>query len=117
MVHVEGKHFRLVPMRRSYTELTKRLLADTGGGSFFKAKHANRVYGAAERIPASEGGHLLFRRTRTTWLQAHIKAGVPLDKLRKIAGPVSTNTLDDLIAMAVAEVDPEEAVSAGLETP
>ena len=116
-VNVEGKHPRLVPMRRSYTELTKRLLADTRGGPFFKAKYANRVYGVAERITARDGGHLLFRRTRTTWLQAHIRAGVPLDMLRKIAGPVSTNTLDDLIAMSAVEVDPKEAVLAGLETP
>ena len=114
-VHVEGKHPRLAPMRKSYIELTKQLLADTRGSSFFKAVYDNRVYGAAERIPARDGGHLLFRRARTTWLQAHIRAGVPLDMLRKFAGPVSTNTLDDLIDMSAAEIDAEDAVLEGLK--
>ena len=114
-VHVEGKHPRLAPVRKSYTALTKQLLADTRGTSFFKAVYVNRVYCAAERIPARDGGHLLFRRARTTWLQAHIRAGVPLDVLRKFAGPVSTNTLDDLIDMSAAEIDAEDAVLAGLK--
>ena len=115
VVNVKGKNPRVVPIREPYTELTRRLLEDARGGPFFNATYTNRVYCAAARIPTRDGDHLRLRRARTTWLRAQIQADVRLDRLRVIAGPLSANTLDDLINMCADQVDPADAVLEGLK--
>ena len=61
-------------------------------------------------------GHtnLSLRRARATWLTAHLVAGTPPLVLRKIAGPVSAATMDDLLAATGHTVSPEQAVIKGL---
>ena len=114
-VRIRGRHSRTVPIRSLYTELARRVVDAATGGSFFAASHVNAVYDAAQRIPAPGGDHLRFRRARTTWLQAHLAAGTDLAALRVLAGPVSANTLTDLIDMSAATLDAEAAMLAGLK--
>lgn len=113
-VRVKGRHPRLAPIRKAYTDLIRKAVAAAEGGSFFEAVHVNAVHDAAQRVAAPDGGHLRLRRARVTWLRAHLVAGTDLAVLRVIAGPVSANTLSDLIAMSAAPLDGEAAAVAAL---
>ena len=114
-VHLRGSHPRTAPVRALYTELARRAVDAAVGGSFFGAAHVNTVYDASQRVPAPGGDHLRFRRARVTWLRAHLAAGTDLAALRVLSGPVSANTLTDLIDRSAAAVDAEAATMAGLK--
>ena len=113
-VQAKGRHPRLVPIRLPYTELARRAVDAATGGTFFAGTHRNVVHDAAARIPVPDGGHLRFRRARVTWLRAHLLAGTDLAALRVLAGPVSANTLSDLIDMSTEALDAEAALLRGL---
>ncbi len=76
----------------------------------------DRAKRSTEDARHSEGfGHLYLTRARSTWLQAHLLAGTPLAALRVIAGPLSLNTLTQLLSVATQNVDPEDAARQGLK--
>lgn len=114
-VHVRGRHPRLVPIRFLYTDLARRAVDAATDNTFFVGTHRNVVHDAAARIASPDGRHLRLRRARTTWLRAHLVAGTDLAALRVLAGPVSTNTLSDLITMSSAALDTEAALLRGLK--
>ena len=57
---------------------------------------------------------LALRRSRATWLCAHLAAATPLGVLRRIAGPLSANTLDTLTGDVAAALAEEDAAVGGL---
>ena len=114
-VQVNGKNARLVPIRAAYTELLLRAvdLAEPQE-RFVRAVHANSVTNAAKRVGVHGDGHLRLRRARATWLTAHLMAPTPLAALRVIAGPLSANTLDFLLA-SVESLTADAAALDGLQ--
>ena len=114
-VQVNGTNARLVPIRAAYTELLLRAVdLSAPQERFVRAVSANSVTRAAERVGVHGDGHLRLRRSRTTWLTAHLMAPTPLAALRVIAGPLSANTLDYLVAAAVDSLTPDAAALDGL---
>ena len=81
---------------------------------FVTAKSSNAVYAAARRVMVHGFGYLELARARSTWLQAHLKAGTPLAALRVIAGPLSMGTLDALLGSIPDALTPEAAAVEGL---
>lgn len=113
-VRVRGPHQRVVPVRVAYTGLVRRAVEFADGDLFVTARSRNGVYIAAERVVVHGVGHLELARARSTWLRAHLVAGTPLAALRVIAGPVSLNTLNDLLGPASAAFTAEAAAVEGL---
>ena len=117
-VQVRGRDARLAPIRACWTDAVRQavqLVAEQPGTStrFFVSQDRNAAARAANSVSI---GHtnLSLRRARATWLTAHLVAGTPPLVLRKIAGPLSAATLDDLLAAAGHTVSPEQAVIKGL---
>ena len=117
-VLVRGRNARLAPIRACWTDAVRQavqLVAERPGTStrFFVSQDRNAAARAANSVSI---GHtnLSLRRARATWLTAHIVAETPLLVLRKIAGPLSAATLDDLLAATGHTVSPEQAVIKGL---
>ncbi|MDE2814072.1 MAG: hypothetical protein OXM01_13655 [Gemmatimonadota bacterium] len=114
-VRVAEPHPRLVPVRGDYTDLIRSASAETGSDELFIPNSGkNAPYTTAQRIEVVGLGTLSLSRARSTWLTAHLAAGTPLAALRVIAGPLSANTLSDLMAAAALMVDPGEAAKRGL---
>ena len=103
-----------MPIRADYTELALRAVEFTGDQRFIRAKSKNAVYCAAERVMVHGFGHLELARARSTWLTAHLVAGTPLAALRVIAGPLSLNTLTELLGPAAEAFTAEAAAVEGL---
>lgn len=72
------------------------------------------VHKLAERIVVKGHGRLLLARARSTWLKAHLLAGTSLPAIRRMAGPLSMNTLTDLVNYATERLTAEEAAIEGL---
>ena len=110
-----GENARLVPVRSGYTDLLNQAIEDSCGQKFITQTGKNAVSGLARRIEVHGFGHLYLTRARSTWLQAHLLAGTPLAALRVIAGPLSLDTLTQLLGVATQNVDPEDAARQGLK--
>ena len=113
-VRVRGSHCRLVPIRADYTALARYLRDTSPRGRIVTSTSRNAVHGLLEGLGSADRGGLSTRRSRATWLRAHLVAGTPLGALRRIAGPLSANTLDVLIADIAVAVTDEVAVAEGL---
>ena len=113
-IQVVRHHPRLVPIRADFTELVVRAVEFAGDGPFVLARCRNAVYSTAERVHVHGFGYLKLKRARSTWLQAHLVAGTPLAALRVIAGPLSMNTLADLLGPASEAFSAEAAAIEGL---
>ena len=109
-VQVRGERERLVPIRSDYTALVLEAAEDAQTGRFFSVSGPNAAYDTASRLC----GGLSLRRTRSTWVAAHLRAGTTPSVLRVIAGGVSEKTLRELSARIEAELAPREAALQGL---
>ena len=68
----------------------------------------------AQRLDPGDGKGQSLRRSRSTWLAAHLNAETPLSVLREVAGPLSTNTLDGILAYTINTLDDAAAVMGAL---
>ena len=118
-VQVRGRNERLVPIRACCTQTVRRAISlaseqqpETAGRFIF----SDRLAGASKIAnQISIGDQFLhLRRARSTWVAAHLLAGTRLPTLRKIAGSLSTRTLDELCAALAVSIDAEQAVMDGL---
>ena len=109
-----GPKARMVPIRRAYTKLVREALEHSHKGRFIQTAGRNAVYRIGTELDTGDGEGLSLRRARSTWLHAHLLAGTPLPALRRIAGPLSANSLDILLKDAAAALDNETAVIEGL---
>ena len=117
-VQVRGRDARLVPIRTCWTDVVRQAVRLVGerpgtGSRFFVSQDRNAAARAANSVSIGSA-RLSLRRARATWLTAHIVAETPLPVLRRIAGPLSAATLDDLLAATGHTVSPEHAVIKGL---
>ena len=113
-VRVRGPQPRLVPVRASYTALAVRLQRDASCGPLVGGRGRNAVHKLLESLGNGDRDGLSLRRARATWLCAHLTAATPLGVLRRIAGPLSANTLDALIGQVAASLSEEDAAVGGL---
>ena len=113
-VHVRGPKARLVPIRRAYTTLARQALNTAHGNRFVTTTGKNRIYSITAGLDTGDSEGLSLRRARSTWLQAHLFAGTPLAALRRVAGPLSANTLDVLIRDTAESLDDTQAMEAAL---
>lgn len=113
-VRVRGRNCRLVPVRADYTALAQHLRDAAPRGRIVTSTSRNAVHKSLEGLGSSDRDGLSSRRARATWLRAHLLAATPLGALRRIAGPLSANTLDGLIADIAAAVSDDAAVTEGL---
>ena len=114
VVTTRGPKARMVPIRRAYTKLVREALERSHKGRFIQATGRNTVYRIGTELDTGDGEGLSLRRARSTWLHAHLLAGTPLPALRRIAGPISANSVDILLKDAAAVLDNETAVMEGL---
>lgn len=114
MVQVRGTNRRLVPIRSPYTNLARTAAGLCAADRFITGDHHNAVHIVSQRLDPGDGQGLLLRRARSTWLAAHLNAGTPLSVLRKVAGPLSANTLDGLLAYTTTSFDDMTAVMGAL---
>ena len=112
-VHVRGRHPRVVPLRDDYTALVTEAISLVGEGRFIRATHRTAVYMLCRQVGYGDEG-LSVRRARATWLVAHLHASTSLAVLRRIAGPVSADTLTALLTASATDLDPMDAASGGL---
>ena len=113
-VRVRGAHARLVPIRSSYTALVLRLQRGAPSGPLVGGRGRNAVHKLLESLRDGDRHGLSLRRSRATWLCAHLTAGTPLGVLRRIAGPLSANTLDALLGDVAAALSEQDAAMGGL---
>ena len=113
-IRARGPKARLVPFRKGYTKLVLQAVNTAGKGRFVTTTGGNSVYRISGELDTGDGEGLSLRQARSTWLQAHLVAGTPLPALRRIAGPLSINTLDVLLKDAAAAIDNNTAVKEGL---
>ena len=99
-----------MPFRKTYTKLVRQAVTVAGKGRFVTTTGVNSVYQIIGGLDTGDGEGLSLRRARSTWLQAHLVAGTPLAALRRVAGPISANTLDTLLKEAAASIDDTQAV-------
>ena len=116
-VRIDGRNPRLVPVRAEFTPLildAAKAARDDDTPFIAAGNSGSRVYAIAGKFTTRDGGGLSLPRARSTWLLAHLRAGTPLAALRKIAGPVSADRLNCLLARAAADLDDEDAAKQGL---
>ena len=118
-LQVRGRNPRLVPVRACCTNAVRRAISLVEEGEpgannrFFLTDDPATPARIANKISIGDTT-LRMRRARNTWLAAHLAAGTSLPMLKKIAGPLSMQTLDDLLAYSEGTIDPEQAVIEGL---
>ncbi len=119
-VLVRGHHPRVVPVRAGWTDtvrqaarLAQQRHSRETSARFIGSRSKNATSKLAAGLDFGQGG-LSLRRARSTWLTAHLLAGTPLAALKEIAGPLSMQTLDDLLAEVGGAVGPEQAVVEGV---
>ena len=100
-IQVRGRKPRLVPIRRTYTDLVWEAIGDTCVGRFVKTKNIRAVHAVVESLILGRGKGFSLRRGRSTWLVAHIADGTPLQVVKRIAGSLSGTTLDELLYYTV----------------
>ena len=113
-IQVRGNNPRSVPIRNDYTNLARDAAEDSPTDRFFPTDVRNAVHSVAERLDPGDGQSLSLRRSRSTWLVAHMVTGTSLAGLRIIAGPVSMTTLDLLVRYAVTSIDNHTAIAGAL---
>lgn len=113
-IQVTASHPRLVPIRADYTELVLRAVEFANPDRFVSATSRNAVYMVAQRVLVRGLGALCLKRSRSTWLLAHLNAGTPIPALRVIAGPLSMNTLNALVEQTDEGFTAEAAAVEGL---
>ena len=113
-VRVRGPHARLVPIRADYADLARRVADNGPAGRLVTSSARNAVHRLIESVAPGGPGGLSLRRGRATWLCAHLAAGTPLVALRRIAGPLSANTLDGLLDRLAVSLSDAGAVTEGL---
>ena len=113
-VRTRGPKTRLAPFRKGYTKLVLQAVNTARNGRFVTTTGGNSAYWISGGLDTGDGEGLSLRRARSTWLHAHLLAGTSLPALRRIAGPLSANTLNVLLKDAVAAIDNETAVMEGL---
>ena len=113
-IRIKGSKARLVPVRKTYTKLALKAVDATRSDKFVPSTGANSVYHIGAGLDTGDGEGLSMRRARSTWLQAHLTARTPLAALRRIAGPVSANTLDILLKDTAMSLDDTQAAVEGL---
>ena len=113
-IRVRGNNPRSVPIRNDYTTLARNAAEGSPTDRFFPTDVRNAVHSVAERLDPGDGQGLSLRRSRSTWLVAHMVTGTSLAGLRIIAGPVSMTTLDLLVPYAVASIDNHTAIVGAL---
>ena len=113
-VQVRGRHSRLVPIREDYTTLVREAADGSTTDRFIPTDGRNAVHSVVGRLHPGDGQGLSLRRSRSTWLVAHMVAGTPLSVLRKVAGPLSANTLDGLLGYTTDILDDITAVMGAL---
>lgn len=114
-IEVRGRSPRLTPLRKDYTQLARAAADLTSTGRLIASDARNAVHSVTSRLDPGNGRGLNLRRSRSTWLTAHLLAGTRLALLRKVAGPLSANTLDGLLGYAAASTDDQTAVLGALE--
>ena len=119
VVAVRGVNARNVPIRAAYTEMARAALAGAHDNRFFRGTSDEAAAAIAGRLlddrrNSSNCEALVLRRARNTWLVAHLAANTPLVPLRAVAGPISSKTLNALIAHVHAEIDPAAAIEEAL---
>ena len=119
VVGVRGDNARSVPIRAAYTDMAREAIAGAHGDRFFRGTSKYAASSTAGRLPddplrCGNSEVLVLRRARNTWLVAHLAANTPLMPLRAIAGPISSKTLNALIAHVHAEIDPAETIEEAL---
>ena len=117
-VLVRGRNERLVPIRECWTPAVRQAVSLVSQRSepcdrFIISTDRNAAARAANSVSIGSA-RMSLRRARATWLTAHLLAETPLVVLRRIAGPLSAATLDDLLAATGHTVSPEQAVIKGL---
>ena len=113
-VSARGPKARLVPFRKTYTKLVLQAVTVARKGRFVTTTGGNSVYHISGGLDTGDGEGLSLRRARSTWLQAHLVAGTPLAALRRVAGPISANTLDALLQDVAVSLDDTQAVMEAL---
>ena len=113
-VQVRGRHPRLVPVCWDYTTLARQAADGSPTDRFIPTDARNAVHSVVGRLDPGDGQCLVLRRARSTWLVAHMVAGTPLAVLRRVAGPLSANTLDGLLDYATDNLDDNTAVMGAL---
>ena len=114
VVRVRGNNSRLVPIRAAYTNLARAAASLCPTDRFVTGDHHNAVHAVAQGLGPVNAQGLSLRRARSTWLSAHLTAGTPLASLRRVAGPLSANTLDSLLGYINASLDDMTAVTGAL---
>lgn len=119
VVAVPGKWSRRVPVRAAYSDLVGQAVEAANGAKFLKGSGDSAASLVASRLiedPRITGRRngLSLRRARNTWLVAHIQANTPYGVLRPLAGQLSAKTFYGLLDYLYPEIDPEDAVEAGL---
>ena len=109
-VRVRGRNRRLVPIRTDYTDLARAATNASATDRFVPTDARNVVHNTVSKLEP----RLSLPRARSTWLLAHLLAGTSLAVLHKIAGPLSTNTLDGLLPFATNSLDDETAALGAL---
>ena len=117
VINVRGRDSRIVPIRAYWTDTARQAVRFANeranpGPRFITPKDRNAAARAAHRVSIGDAS-LSLRRARATWLTAHLTAGTPLPVLRAVAGPLSTATLDDLLA-ATPCVNAERTIAEAL---
>ena len=113
-IRARGPKVRLVPFRKGYTKLVLQAVNTAGNARFVTTTGGNGVYWISGGLDTGDGEGLSLRRARSTWLQAHLVAGTPLAALRRVAGPISANTLDVLLQDVAVSLDDTQAVMEAL---
>ena len=109
-VRIRGNNPRLAPIRTDYTDLARAATAASATDRFLPTNSHNVIHQTSRRLRPA----LSLRRARSTWLVAHLLAGTSLAVLHKIAGPLSTNTLDGLLDHTTDSLDDETAAMGAL---
>ena len=113
-VQVRGRHPRFVPIRKDYTTFAREAADSSPTDRFIPTDARNAVHWVVGRLDPGDGHCLVLRRARSTWLVAHMAAGTPLATLRRVAGPLSANTLDGLLDYTTDILDDHTAVMGAL---
>ena len=118
-VQVRGRNERLVPIRACWTQTVRQAISlaiqqqPGNDGRFICSDRVADAAKIANQISIGDQ-YLRLRRARATWVAAHLRAGTALPTLRKIAGPLSTRTLDAYCAAIADDIDAAQAVMDGL---
>ena len=113
-VTVSGSHPRVVPIRAAYTDLAAEAVSLCDSERLVDSQWRGFVHYVVTKLTVDGLGKLSLRRTRSTFLAAHLISGTPLVALQIIAGSMAAGTVRDLLAYSAAHLDEGEAVRLGL---